>query len=505
MTAITRLDAPLIVGAGVAGLSVALGLPRAYVVGASEMGSSWLAQGGIAAAVSDKDSPRLHADDTLAVADGIALEQAVEVLTTGGPGAVEWLIRLGTTFDRDDAGDLMLAPEPGHRVPRVIHADGDATGAEVLRSMLTAIDAGGHVVMLQRRVVDLVMMGDRIGGVIVVDGKEREVLLAPAVVMATGGATRLYTQTTNPPGPSGEGVSMAARMGARLADLEFVQFHPTCLNVGKDPMPLIPQALRFEGAVLVDAHGRRFMPKQHPQAELAPRDILSRAIFWQYERDLGGAYLDATSIMNLPDRFPTVTAHAHSVGLDPTQHLLPVAPAAHFSMGGIDTDLDGRTSLPGLWAVGECASNGAHGANRLASNSFLEGLVFGARVAVDVADSLEEPTGEPFAPKEGLDLPLVAGPAFEDLRQVMWDRVGLVRIETGLEEARDTLTQLDPVLRRTIAGRAAVDLALMIVLAASRRTESRGAHHRADYSDPDPAQMQRSRLDPPPAELTVVS
>ena len=248
---------------------------------------------------------------------------------------------------------------------------------------------------------------------------------------------------------------MAGRVGARLADLEFVQFHPTALHVGKDPMPLLTEALRGEGAILVDAHGRRFMPQYHPMAELAPRDIVARAIFWQYDRGLGGAYLDARSIVDFADRFPTVNAHAHSVELDPSEHLLPVSPAAHYYMGGIDADANGRTSVPGLWAVGECSSTGVHGANRLASNSLLEGLVFGARTSADVATSLVAPDGEPFAPKEAFDLPLVAGPALEDLRQIMWDRVGLVRTGPGLWEARNHLLDLDSVLRRTIAGRVA--------------------------------------------------
>jgi L-aspartate oxidase len=289
---------------------------------------------------------------------------------------------------------------------------------------------------------------------------------------------------------------MAARAGARLADLEFVQFHPTALLAGKDPMPLLTEALRGEGASLVDAHGRRFMDQYHPMAELAPRDIVARAIFWQYDKGLGGAYLDCTGIHDFSERFPTVSAHAYSVGLDPTTDRLPVSPAAHYYMGGIDTDLNGRTSVPGLWAVGECSSSGVHGANRLASNSLLEGLVFGVRVASDVGSDLVDAEGQPKAPEEALDLPLVAGPALEELRQLMWDRVGLVRIGSGLWEARNGLMELEPILRRTISGRVAVELSLMIVLAALRRSESRGGHYRADYPEPDPLQAHRTLIDP---------
>jgi L-aspartate oxidase len=505
VTEITRLDAPMVVGAGVAGLTVALGLPRAYVVTMAEMGSTWWAQGGIAVALSPDDSPRQHADDTLNVSGGLGVERMVDLLTGDGPEAVRNLIALGAEFDRDENGELLLAREGGHQTRRVLHADGDATGAEVMRALMAAVEADDKVATIQRRVIDLVMTGDRVVGVVIGDGKDREVLLAPAVVLATGGAGRIFAQTTNPAGVTGDGIAMAGRMGARLADLEFVQFHPTALHVGKDPMPLLTEALRGEGALLVDAHGRRFMPQYHPMAELAPRDIVARAIFWQYDRGLGGAYLDARSIVNFADRFPTVNAHAHSVGLDPSQHLLPVSPAAHYYMGGIDTDANGRTTVPGLWAVGECSSTGAHGANRLASNSLLEGLVFGARVAADVIGAEAEWEGEIRAPKEAFDLPLVAGPALEDLRQIMWDRVGLVRTGSGLWEARNALFDLDPVLRRTVSGRVAVELSLMVILAALRRSESRGGHYRADYPEPDPMQEHRTLIDPTRAELAPVT
>lgn len=260
-------------------------------------------------------------------------------------------------------------------------------------------------------------------------------------------------------------------------------------------MPLLTEALRGEGAKLVDASGRRFMDQYHPLAELAPRDIVARAIFWQYDRG-SSAYLDGRSIINFHERFPTVAAHALSVGLDPTEALLPVSPAAHYYMGGIDADTHGRTSIPGLWAVGECASTGVHGANRLPSNSLLEGLVFGARVAVDVQAASEPPEGSVEVPKDGLDLPVVAGPVIEDLRQVMWDRVGLIRTGDGLWAARNTLMEMEHVLNRTIAGRNASDLAMLITMAALKRSESRGGHYRADYPDEDPMQGMRALVVP---------
>jgi L-aspartate oxidase len=499
----TDLDVPLVVGAGVAGLTVALGLPKACVVSVPEMGSTWWAQGGIAAALSSEDSPQRHAADTVSVSGGLAAIRAVEILTGGGREAIDRLISMGAEFDRDEDGRLDLGIEGGHQTRRVVHADGDATGAEVMRALTEAVSADDRITQMEKRVIDLVMSGDRVSGVVVAEGKGRSVLQAPAVILATGGAGRLFARTTNPPAVTGDGIAMAGRVGARLADLEFVQFHPTALHAGKDPMPLLTEALRGEGATIVDAHGRRFMDRYHPLAELAPRDIVARAIFWQYDKGQS-VYLDARGILNFHDRFPTVTAHAMSVGLDPATDLLPISPAAHYFMGGIDADSNGRTSVPGLWAVGECSSTGVHGANRLASNSLLEGLVFGARVAADVATGLVDPAPGARAAKEAFDLPMVPGPALQDLRQIMWDRVGLVRTGDGLWEARNNLLELDPVLRRTIGGRVAADLAIHIVLAALRRSESRGGHYRADYPDEDPMQSHRTLIDLTPADMVPV-
>jgi L-aspartate oxidase len=495
MTRVVRLDAPLIVGAGVAGLSVALGLERSVVINAKETGSTWWAQGGIAAALGEGDSPQAHAADTVAVSGGLAVEEAVSALTSGGPEAISRLIDMGADFDRDEDGALVLGREGGHHARRVVHADGDATGAEVMRALNEAMAETPTIELMEGRVVDLARDAERVIGVVTADGKKRTVFTAPAVVMATGGAGRMYAQTTNPPGVTGEGIMIAARAGARLADLEFVQFHPTALKAGKDPMPLLTEALRREGAKLVDGSGRRFMDQYHPMGELAPREIVARAIFWQHDRG-SSAYLDARSILNFHERFPTVTAHALSVGLDPTENLLPVSPAAHYYMGGIDADMNGRTSVPGLWAVGECSSTGIHGANRLASNSLLEGLVFGARVALDVGVNATDGYRGVDVPEEALDTPVLAGPVIEDLRQVMWDRVGLIRTGDGLWEARNALVEMESVLSRTIAGRDAVDLGLLITMAALRRSESRGGHYRADYPEEDPKQAMRTLVAP---------
>lgn len=496
MTKIARLDAPIVVGAGVAGLTVALGLRRAYVVAAREMGSTWWAQGGIAAAVGDDDSPQAHAEDTLAVSGGIAVHDAVEALTRGGPEAIDRLIGHGVEFDRDDEGKLLLGRLGGHGASRIVHADGDATGAEIMRALSEAATAEDHVQTIEGRVVDLARNGDRVVGVLTADGKSRTVYTGSAVVMATGGAGRLYARTTNPPGVTGDGIMVASRAGALLADLEFVQFHPTALDAGKDPMPLLAEGLRSEGARLVDARGRPFMDQYDPRGDLAPRDVVGRSILGQHERG-ASAYLDCRSIVNFHERFPTATAHALSVGLDPSDHLLPVSPAAHYYMGGIDADNRGRTSVPGLWAVGECSSTGVHGANRLASNSLIEGLVFGARVAADVevhAGAVDHPAVE--VPEDGLELPVVPGPALEDLRQVMWDGVGLIRTADGLHEARNVVVEMEGVLSRTITGRNAAALGSLIISAALKRTESRGSHYRTDHPEIDATQAVRQLSEP---------
>ena len=495
---IRRLDTPLVVGSGVAGLSVATGLAAANVITRGPMGSTGWAQGGIAVAWGGDDDPDLHAADTLAVSAGLGVSEAVALLTEGGPAALRRLIEMGADFDRDDRGDLALGREAGHRRRRIVHAHGDATGAEVLRALTEAVTVRPQIEVLEGwRALDLITEGRRVAGVVAADpAGERVELIAPAVVLATGGIGRLYLRTTNPAGVTGEGLAMAARSGARLADLEFVQFHPTALLTGVDPMPLLTEALRGEGAVLVDGEGRRFMVQHHPDAELAPRDVVARAIWWQLDRHLG-AFLDARHIHALPTRFPTVFAICQAAGLDPRTDLLPVSPAAHYYMGGVDADADGRTSLEGLWAVGEVASTGVHGANRLASNSLLEGLVFGARVATDVAAHLTPPKGPWVAPVGAFDLPLEGGEEIPEVRQLMWERVGLVRTGAGIYEAeRRLLTDLWDVLHTSIAGRVAAEVAGLVMAAAMRRTESRGGHYRADYPDLDPLQEQRVLVEP---------
>ncbi|MGQ0849220.1 MAG: L-aspartate oxidase [Actinomycetota bacterium] len=493
-----RLDAPLIIGSGVAGLSTALGLDSAVVLSAGVLGSTWWAQGGIAAAVGRDDTPGDHASDTLAVSGGLAVRQAVEMLTEGGPDAIDRLIELGARFDTDQEGALALGREAGHGRRRIIHAEGDRTGYEVMRALTEATIKSDRIEVLEGwRALDLATDQGRVVGLVAADPDgERHLLLAPAVVFATGGIGRIYLRTTNPPGVTGDGQAMAARIGVRLADLEFVQFHPTALMTGKDPMPLITEAVRGEGAQLLDGEGRRFLLAHHPDAELAPRDVVARAIFWQLDRGLG-AFLDARALTDFSSHFPTVFASAQEVGLDPAVDLLPVSPAAHYYMGGIDAGPDGRTSMPGLWAVGEVASTGVHGANRLASNSLLEGLVFGGQVAADVAREMTPPPHDAELPRAAVSLPLT-GDGIKEVRTIMWERAGLVRTGTGLWEARNRLLELDGALRSSLAGRVAADVARLVVAASLRRSESRGGHYRADYPEPDVFQTNRNLIEPIP-------
>jgi len=502
----------LVLGSGVAGLSAAIRAARAgcsvavLTKGALASSATQYAQGGVAAALEDDhDSPALHLSDTISAGAGLCDVDAVHVLVTEGPTRVRELIGLGAEFDRGSDHDLAYTREGGHSVARILHAGGDATGAEIERALVTAVRDTVATVHEGWFALDLVVADGRVDGVRAADpdGAEHE-LRARHVVLATGGAGQCYAVTTNPVVSTGDGIAMALRAGVAVADVEFMQFHPTALDHPSMPRPLLSEALRGEGAVLRDDHGQAFMADEHPRGDLAPRDVVARAITRRLnERGLQHLWLDATAIPEFATRFPTIWRACHSVGLDPSRDWLPVAPAAHYLSGGVCADLDGATTLPGLWACGEAACSGVHGANRLASNSLLDGLVFGSRCVdailagkdhpdeTGVLRGIEErlvvarpPTATATA---ALDVRSASG-ARDELQQIMTRHAGVLRDAASLHAAAVALDAV-PVTDREVDNLLTVSQAL--VHAALAREESRGTHTRVDFPALDPALLGR--------------
>jgi L-aspartate oxidase len=520
----------LVLGSGVAGLSVAVrladGAPGSPSLGVltkgvlSQSATRW-AQGGVAAVLGgDEDSTDLHLADTLAAGAGLCDEEAVRILVDEGPGRVHELITLGVEFDREASGSLSLAREGGHSRPRVVHAGGAATGAEVERALVDATYASASAVLEGWFALDLVVEGGRCVGVSALRPEGGVVeIRAAIVVLATGGAGQLFSVTTNPPESTGDGVAMALRAGVPVADVEFIQFHPTALHHPAMPRPLLSEALRGHGALLRDADGERFID------ELAPRDVVSRAMAARMAtQGVDHLWLDATGLERFPQRFPTIAASLTSIGLDPERDWLPIAPAAHHLSGGVVTDLWGATALPGLWAVGEVACTGVHGANRLASNSLLEGMVFGARLAerIGAAQDGPEPSGALRAVLGGVPLDGIGCTTLDDaqpewgspagsgsgivpdipkirdsVQRAMTSGAGVVRTEASLTAARAAVNEAVSALGDRTASVEAGELGNLLELAAAllassrARTESRGAHSRGEYPESPPAWRRR--------------
>ncbi|MFE0702958.1 L-aspartate oxidase [Streptomyces sp. NPDC058872] len=509
----------VVVGSGVAGLTAALrctaaGLRTVVVTKARlDDGSTRWAQGGIAAALGEGDTPEQHLDDTLVAGAGLCDERAVRALVTEGPDAVRRLMATGADFDKDSAGEIALTREGGHHRRRIAHAGGDATGAEISRALVEAIRDRGVRFIEHALVLDLLTdAGGRAAGVtlhVMGEGQHDGVgaVHAPAVVLATGGMGQVFSATTNPAVSTGDGVALALRAGAEVSDLEFVQFHPTVLFLGagsEGQQPLVSEAVRGEGAHLVDADGVRFMLGQHELAELAPRDIVAKAITRRMqEQGTAHMYLDARHFgaAMWAERFPTILAACRAHGIDPVTEPIPVAPAAHYASGGIRTDLHGRTTVPGLYACGEVACTGVHGANRLASNSLLEGLVFAERIAADVTASAPRAPGVPVPPPVPVTLPLPVAGARSRIQRIMTSGAGVLRSEASLRGAAEALDALhgDAVAGGTDDTKAAepgVDswettnllcVARVLVAAALRREETRGCHWREDRPERDDA------------------
>jgi len=503
----TRADV-VVIGSGIAGLTAALRLrehvDKVLVVTKDRIsaGSTQWAQGGIAAALGPGDTPDEHAVDTLVAGAGVCDADAVHVLVDEGPEAVRELIALGAMFDHDPDGVLSLTREGGHHRDRIAHAGGDATGAEIQRALIAAVGAAPEIEIIKHALaVDLLLADD--GGVagltlhVMGEGQRDGVgaVHCRAVVLASGGLGQVFSQTTNPTVSTGDGMALALRAGATLRDLEFVQFHPTVMYLGPDStgqQPLISEAVRGEGAVLVDFDGVRIMEGVHEMADLAPRDVVAKAIMrrmtetgqphmWLDARHLGAAFWER--------RFPTILATARSHGIDPVTQLIPVAPACHYASGGVRTDLHGRSDVPGLYATGEAACSGVHGANRLASNSLLEGLVFSRRIAEVLPGELR-PWAEPVA--DARTAGLVSGSVRPDLQEVMSTRAGVLRSATGLADALGHLEKLTGVAAEApdVAAWESTNLLTIagaLVEAAALREETRGSHWREDFPERDDA------------------
>jgi L-aspartate oxidase len=504
----------VVLGSGIAGLSAAVHASRAgwsvLVLTKGELAHSATryAQGGVAAALDPRadDSPELHLSDTIAAGAGLCDPDAVRVLVTEGPDRVRELIAMGAVFDRTGDGEaagLALAREGGHSAARVLHAGGDATGAEIERALVAAVEATTTEVRERWLALDLIVEGSRAAGVTAraPDGTTTEVR-ARHTMLGTGGAGQCFAVTTNPPLSTGDGIAMALRAGVAVADVEFMQFHPTALHHPAMPRPLLSEALRGEGAVLRDDDGHAFMADEHPLADLAPRDVVARATARRLNgRGVDHVWLDATSIQGFATRFPTIWRACQAVGLDPGRDWLPVAPAAHYLCGGVCADLDGATTLPGLWACGEAACSGVHGANRLASNSLLDGLVFARRTidAIERGKDAPDETGVLRSVESGRTgaarHPPVGGEPVtrEALQRVMTRDAGVLRDASSLEHAATELAGMtdaaDPEVRNLVA------VSSVLVEAARARTESRGTHTRLDFPEPSPDFLGRFVFD----------
>ncbi|MEO6907352.1 MAG: L-aspartate oxidase [Abditibacteriaceae bacterium] len=504
----------LVVGSGVAGLSCALELASHGSVavltkeGIDEGSTQW-AQGGIAAALAPAplDSPLMHEEDTMRAGAGLCDRDAVKILVEEGPKRVRELIAKGAHFDTEPTGQLKLTKEAAHRANRIIHAHGDSTGREVQRSLSkAALESAGITVLENTFSVDLLLdksTSSRCVGVLALDANLQLCrFYASATIVATGGVGALYKVTTNPPVLTGDGMAMVWRAGAALMDMEFVQFHPTSFASGpSSPKFLISEAVRGEGAILLDKAGNRFMPKYHPDAELAPRDVVSRAIAQEILQS-GDEYvtldLTANTAQQIAARFPNIYSTCVAYGIDPAKEPIPVSPAEHYMMGGVRTDVGGSTNIPGLLACGECACTGVHGANRLASNSMLEGLVFGIRtVEAAIAQKQTPPTEaakstfEESAMSRRPSEELLVASAKAKLQEAMWKSVGLVRNGDGLKQTLEMLNELYKTFGHPAPLRSEIELANMINTAwlitrsAWQRQESRGAHYRLDYPELD--------------------
>jgi L-aspartate oxidase len=500
----------IVVGGGIAGLRAAVGLAeagRVLVVTKQEVTESntQYAQGGIAVALSDDDEVDLHLQDTIDAGDGLVNVEAARVLVEEGPERIQELIAWGTEFDRSGS-KLTFTREGAHSRSRILHAHGDSTGREIGRALIARARSIPHIAFTEFEfTTDLCLEGDRVTGVAMLDADgTAKTVRAKAVLLATGGAGQAYSDTTNPSVATGDGIAMAYRAGAAISDMEFFQFHPTALSIPGAPRFLLSEALRGEGALLLNPARERFMPRYHPLAELAPRDVVARAIVQEIatcKAMPAVAYLDLRHLdgASMRERFPRIYATCKQYSIDITSDLVPVRPAAHYLMGGIKTDLDGRSSLRGLYAAGETACTGVHGANRLASNSLLEGLVFGARAANAMRNESSSVSGPACPRQDARETSSLSSGIARQLRAAMWESAGVVRNGGGLASLNQQITEWQNKAnlfssREDIETRNLLIMGDLIVRSALARQESRGAHFRGDFPKRDDARYLKHSI-----------
>ncbi|MDA9004649.1 L-aspartate oxidase [Amylibacter sp.] len=496
----------LIIGAGLAGLYAALSLaPRPVtIVSPKPLGfdasSAW-AQGGVAAAMDERDTPEAHAQDTVMAGDGIVDSDIATFVTSAAKEHVLELVDVGTPFDRNIDGDFLMSKEAAHSFARVVRVKGDQAGAAIMRTLVKEVLSTPSITVLQgATALDLIVKNNEMCGVVILENaKNPYIIQAKSYLMAAGGAGSLFMKTTNPPTVRGLALGMAARAGAQIADAEFVQFHPTAIDLGLDPAPLATEALRGEGAILVNKDGVQFMKNIHKDAELAPRDIVARAIFHEHQNG-NKPVLDTRNAIgsNIISQFPSVSEACLKSGIDPVKQTIPVVPAAHYHMGGVATDINGKSSIKGLWISGEASSTGLHGANRLASNGLLEALVYAATAANGIIQAIENKEYHEYdktliAPKigsENIDEKIIL-----DLRNAMSDWVGVIRTGKDITKALRFIKQLDI----KYGGKSTnfdnmLAAATLIAAAAYIREESRGGHYRKDFPNKNDNFRKRSKM-----------
>ncbi len=497
----------LVIGGGVAGLRAAIELAGSGEVlvitkGKVMESSTWRAQGGIAVALAEGDEPELHMKDTLKAGVGLCDESAVKILVEEGVPRVEELISWGANFDKEN-GKLSFTQEGAHKIRRIIHAMGDATGEEVHRTLMRRVQGIENIKFFEHTfLIDLLIEGEECSGALIMDQNgEEQIIFASAIILASGGAGQLYRDTTNPPVATGDGLAIAYRAGCELQDMEFIQFHPTTLYLPSAPCFLISESVRGEGGVLKNSKGEAFMSEYHEMGDLAPRDVVCRAIFNQMWRTKSSnVFLDMRHLKPdfLKRRFPNIYMTCKKYGQDITRDLIPVRPAAHFLMGGVKTDLNSETNIKRLFSCGEAASVGVHGANRLASNSLLEGLVFGKRAGVSSSKCLGELARPNRArPNKDASPKINFGEIKKSLQELMEEKAGIIRCGKSLKEALEKLEEWDKILEVPLSSqeefelRNMVTVARLITASALRREESRGAHFRSDFPATDDKKWKR--------------